>query len=143
MKKEGFQCIHCHAFVILEALGTKHRNHCPNCLWSKHRGKLEELKEFCSGAMIPIGLTFKKEGINKYTGKPKQGELMVIHQCIKCKNISINRLAGDDQSKAVMKVFKSSLNMSESLRKQLKREGIDILTEKDEEEIKRQLPPNL
>jgi len=33
--------------------------------------------------------------------------------------------------------------MSESLRKQLKREGIDILTEKDEEEIKRQLPPNL
>lgn len=138
-KKEGFQCSHCHAWVSLKAAGTKHRNHCPECLWSKHVGRLEQLREICSGAMIPIGLTFKKEGIDKYTGKPRQGELMIIHQCTKCGKISINRLAGDDNPDAVMKIFKYSLNMPKELCERLKKENVDILTEKNREEIEKQL----
>lgn len=138
-RKEGFRCSHCHAWVSLRVAGTKHRNHCPECLWSKHIGRLEQLRETCGGAMIPVGLTFKKEGIDKYTGKPKQGELMLIHQCVRCGEISINRLAGDDNSDVVMKIFEHSLNMPKELRKRLKKEHIDILAEQNREEVKRQL----
>lgn len=138
-KKDGFQCLHCQAWVPLRAIGTEHRNHCPYCLWSKHLGKLEQPGKTCGGAMIPIGLTFKKEGIDKYTGQPKQGELMMVHQCVKCGQPSINRLAGDDEPDAVMEVFKHSFNMSEKLRKQLKEEGIEALTKEDSKQIIRQL----
>jgi predicted RNA-binding Zn-ribbon protein involved in translation (DUF1610 family) len=141
-RKGGFRCIHCGIFVSEKAFGTKHRNHCPNCLWSVHLGKIENLREACGGSMIPIGFTFKKEGIDKYTGKPKKGEIMVIHQCLKCGKISINRLAGDDRSDVVMKIFEYSLQMPEALQKQLRKEKIEILTEKDREEIKRQLGIN-
>jgi DNA-directed RNA polymerase subunit RPC12/RpoP len=77
-------------------IGTKHRNHCPNCLWSKHVD-LEipgDRKANCGALMEPIGLTFKKQ----------KGEIMLIHKCLKCGKISLNRIAGDDSPEAILKI---------------------------------------
>ena len=80
--------------------------------------------------MIPIGLSFKKEKVDKY-GKEKVGELMIIHKCEKCGDISKNRIASDDNPDEIMKIFESS--------KEKQIDGIKILTEKDREEVKKQL----
>jgi hypothetical protein len=37
--------------------------------------------------MEPIGLTFKKDG-----------ELMIVHKCLRCGKLSPNRIAGDDNT---------------------------------------------
>jgi len=88
--------------------------------------------------MEPIGLTFKKEGFDKYK-KPRQGELMVIHQCQDCSEISINRLAADDNPQVVLKIFEDSQKLSEELKKEIDLEGIQLLTKEDEQEIRTQL----
>ncbi|MGB9911289.1 MAG: RNHCP domain-containing protein [Microgenomates group bacterium] len=138
--KGKFICENCGKEVPLKALGTAHRNHCPFCLWSKHLDKKSgDRKAFCGGLMTPIALTFKKEGIDKFTGKPRQGEIMIVHQCKICGKISINRIAGDDLPTAILDIFKNSLKISSELKNYLKSQGIEVLAEKDEKEIKTQL----
>lgn len=121
-------------------MGTRHRNHCPFCLWSKHLDseKPGNRKSPCQAEMKPIGLTFKREGIDKY-GKPKQGELMLIHQCNGCNKIAINRIAGDDNPEMILEVFQKSLTLDEQLRKKLEKDKIRLLTGKDEKQIRLQL----
>jgi molecular chaperone DnaK (HSP70) len=87
--------------------------------------------------MEPIGLTFKKEGIDKY-GKIRQGELMLIHRCNKCGKININRIAGDDKQTQILEVFNQSKN-NNILRNELKKEEVDLLNLNNEPELKRQL----
>jgi len=129
--KKGFECVHCRQWVDCgKYIGTRFRNHCPHCLWSRH--------SLCRGLMEPIGLTFKKEGFDKYK-KPRQGELMVIHQCQDCSEISINRLAADDNPQVVLKIFEDSQKLSEELKKEIDLEGIQLLTKEDEQEIRTQL----
>lgn len=89
--------------------------------------------------MTPIGLTFKKEGIDKYTDKPKQGEIMLIHQCVKCGKVSINRISGDDSSSVILQVFERSMNIPKNLKEDLKRQGIDVLTAENRGEVEKQL----
>ena len=89
--------------------------------------------------MRPIGLTFKHEGWDKYTYKPKQGEIMLVHRCTKCGKISINRIAGDDDPASILEVFAASLNLSKKLKNSLQAKGIRLLVEKDRQEIQRQL----
>ena len=88
--------------------------------------------------MKPIGLTFKKEGQDKY-GQQKQGELMIIHQCLICGKISINRLAGDDDNQVILDVFEESKKLNPEIINKLTRDGIKVLTEQDKEEIAIQL----
>lgn len=83
--------------------------------------------------MEPVGLTFKKEGVDKY-GKERQGEIMLIHQCEKCGKVNINRLAGDDQTEEVMSLFENSKD-----RKFEDPKDIEILKEEDREEVRAQL----
>jgi len=140
-EKEDFQCSHCARLVLFsEFIGTEHRNHCPFCLWSKHLDleKAGDRKSKCQADMEPIGLTFKKEGVDR-SGKPKRGELMLIHQCSQCGKISINRIAGDDEAKAILNLFEKSKNLSPELVEKLKNSGIDLLKEKDRQEIITQL----
>jgi len=100
-----FNCLNCGKLISEEALGTKNRNHCPSCLYSLHVDiEAGDRKCECQGLMEPIGLTFKKEGIDKY-GKERQGEIMLIHRCVKCNHISINRIAGDDDSEMILEIF--------------------------------------
>lgn len=126
---EKFECCNCRRNVSsLDLIGTKHRNHCPFCLWSKHVDlkKSGDRKAKCSGEMKPIGLTFKQEGKDKY-GKTKQGEIMIIHECLVCGKISINRIAGDDSAETILKVLEESQKMPPDKKGQLKKHNIEML----------------
>ena len=140
-RKEGFKCGNCKQWVpFSEFMGTEHRNHCPLCLWSKHvdLNKPGDRKAECQAGMKPIGLTFKQEGVNKY-GKPKQGELMTIHQCAGCGKVSINRIASDDNPETILKVFEESRGLTAEEVERLREEGVEPLTEKNKDEILTQL----
>jgi len=136
----SFPCIHCNKWVSHNpSMGTVHRNHCPHCLWSKH---VDEVKpgdrlSFCNGSMKPIGLTFKHEGTDKY-GKVKQGELMIVHICMNCGKININRIAGDDNEHTVLTLLNISQIPAETFSK-IQLQGIKVLNKQDTEEVQRQL----
>ena len=135
-----FICSHCGIKVKNDSLsGTKNRNHCPKCLFSLHVDdkKSGDRMSNCKGEMEPIGLTYKNEGVDKY-GKARQGELMLIHQCTKCNKISINRIAGDDDAKEILKVYEQSKNNTD-LRQILAKQNIVLLSENDLAEVDKQL----
>lgn len=138
---ESFKCLNCGMTVQEDTLiGTKNRNHCPCCLWSLHLDQEAsgDRKALCKGKMEPIGLTFKKEGTNKY-GKEKEGEIMIIHKCIDCGKISINRIAGDDNEKEIFNLFEKTIKMSHKLKEKLEEKDIISLREEDKKELTRQL----
>jgi len=142
-RKGGFKCTHCGGWVPLsEFIGTKHRNHCPSCLWSKHVDLEEpgDRKSTCQAGMKPIGLTFKQEGIDRY-GSQRQGELIVIHWCTNanCGKISINRIAGDDNPETILRVFEESQAPDPNLKKALNNDNIRLLTRDSEKQIRTQL----
>lgn len=142
-KKGGFRCDHCGGWVpISEYIGTHHRNHCPSCLWSKHVDleKPGDRKASCGAGMEPVGLTFKREGFDKY-GRPRRGELMLIHHCTNenCGKISINRIAGDDSPEEILRVFERSQRIDANLREEIINADIKLLTRSDEVEIRTQL----
>ena len=139
-KKNGFICAHCGRWVSNVAPGTKHRDHCPYCLWSQHLD-LEiagDRKSQCKGMMEPIGLTFKHEGWDKW-GKKRQGEIMIVYQCQKCGKISINRIAGDDNPQAIFSLLTKSKKISPKLVNKLKSQNIILLDESDKSEVYTQL----
>ena len=88
--------------------------------------------------MLPLGLTFKKEGKDK-CGRRRQGEMMLIHQCQKCLGLSLNRLAADDAPASVLKIFNQSLLLEKEVLDSVANEGIVLLTAKDRPEIQTQL----
>jgi len=141
LTSQEFVCSHCGKKVTYQrAIGTHYRNHCPDCLWSQHEDLAVsgDRKSTCHGQMEPIGLTFKKEGKDRY-GRERQGELMIIHQCLKCGKISINRLAGDDNEEAILQVLENSKNLTGEQKHLLETQNIKILQEQDKEEILVQL----
>ncbi len=140
MKNIYFQCKNCERKISKEkVIGTLYRNHCPHCLYSIDIDLSPgDRNSKCKGVMMPIGLTFKKEGKDKY-GKQRQGELMIIHECKKCKKFSINRIAGDDNSDSILQIFKNSQLLNLLKLKSLKDNGIKPLNENDRKEILRQL----
>jgi hypothetical protein len=85
--------------------------------------------------MEPIGLTMKK-GRNKYR-REQQGELMLIHQCIECGSLSINRIAADDDPSTILTVFRASLE--DQIQADCERHGIHPLRANDVEILFKQL----
>lgn len=131
----GFKCSHCKQWVVInEYMGTANRNHCNLCLWSKHVDvkKGDRLAE-CQAGMKPIGLTFRIEDAQKL------GEIMLIHDCMGCQKVSINRLAADDGDAQVMNIYRSSHELSVARRAELQDQGIYVANSSDEETITRQL----
>jgi hypothetical protein len=115
-------------------MGTANRNHCNICLWSKHVDTAKgDRKATCQAGMQPVGLTFKHEGQNKI------GEAMLIHVCMGCDKISINRLARDDLDNLVLDIFENSKQMSSGLRERCQQGDIYIMNDTDKEELHRQL----
>lgn len=143
-KKNHFTCLNCNAFIKeSKHIGTRHRNHCPVCLYSKHvdSNKSGDRKSLCKSKMKPIGLTFKKEAVNKYGGE-RIGELMLVHRCCnnECRKVSINRLAGDDDVEVILNLFEESLSLDSVEKERMyAEEGIKLLTEEDREEVESQL----
>lgn len=105
-----FKCAHCHVIVSSAHFlsGVNNRNHCPYCLWSCHLDLYAsgDRLSACKGQMKPIGLTMKN-GRNKYR-LDQRGELMLVHECIECGDLSINRIAADDDPSTILGIFQSS-----------------------------------
>ena len=114
-----------------ELSGVNNRNHCPNCLCSKHVDlvKAGDRKATCGARMQPIGLTVKHTG-KKY-GNAALGELMIIHRCSGCGKISINRIAADDSAGALLALYKRSQGMDAELLRRLQEMNIQPLQAAD------------
>ncbi|MEU8265382.1 RNHCP domain-containing protein [Micromonospora sp. NPDC048999] len=79
--------------VPVDAPGTTHRNHCPNCLASLHvdRRIPGDRAAGCRGRMEPLSMSARPDG-----------EWMIIHQFLSCGELSANRIAGDDNPLALL-----------------------------------------
>jgi hypothetical protein len=113
--QKSFKCENCSFLVKTTGnIGTRNRNHCPKCLYSKHVDEKTpgDRKESCLGKMKPIDIAFKKEKKDKY-GNKKQGELMIVHECQKCKKVSKNRIAGDDCNEKIIEICKKKTDLKE------------------------------
>lgn len=83
---QSFRCAHCRLDVPAVAPGTAHRNHCPNCLWSRHLDDAPgDRASDCRASMQPIAITVRGDG-----------EWVLIHRCTGCGVLHANRSAGDD-----------------------------------------------
>jgi hypothetical protein len=81
-----FRCLHCRLDVSLDAAGTRHRNHCPGCLWSRHLDDSPgDRRADCGSSMEPIAVTVRGDG-----------EWVLVHRCLGCGSLRLNRTAGDD-----------------------------------------------
>ena len=89
---ETFVCKVCGRTVVPDNAGSKHRNHCPNCLSSLHLDiEPGDRAADCGGVMEPIAVWVRKNG-----------EWAVIHRCRMCGALSSNRIAADDNPMKLM-----------------------------------------
>ena len=90
----SFRCGHCRLDVPTEAVGTTHRNHCPNCLWSRHVDRTPgDRGAECGRLMEPIAITVRGGG-----------EWVIVHRCNGCDEVHLNRSAGDDNALALLRL---------------------------------------
>ncbi|MCL5410076.1 MAG: RNHCP domain-containing protein [Patescibacteria group bacterium] len=132
-----FTCCFCGQRVLAKTRLHQHqRNHCTNCLWSKHLDQsVGDRQAKCGGCMEPIGLTFKNEGLDKY-GKARAGELMIIHYCSKCGKISLNRIASDDDEQEILDILAKSASLDQTMIDQLEQSQIAVIKNSQLEEVK-------
>lgn len=92
---DAFRCAGCRLDVPLAAPGTAHRNHCPYCLTSLHADLRipGDRRSACRGRMVPLSVAVRPDG-----------EWMIVHQCLACDGLSVNRIAGDDNALALLRV---------------------------------------
>ncbi|GAA2261515.1 hypothetical protein GCM10010232_61210 [Streptomyces amakusaensis] len=92
---DAFRCVGCRLDVPLAAPGTAHRNHCPNCLASLHvdRRVPGDRDSACRGRMTALSMSVREDG-----------EWMIIHSCLSCGELSANRIAGDDNALALVRI---------------------------------------
>jgi RNHCP domain len=87
-----FICGHCGFAVPAVASGTRYRNHCPICLWSRHLDEVPgDRAADCGGNMEPVAISPRPNG-----------EWMVVHRCTRCDTLHRTRIAGDDDPLALM-----------------------------------------
>ncbi|ALO10326.1 hypothetical protein AQF52_4732 [Streptomyces venezuelae] len=94
-RSHDFRCAGCRLDVSLSAPGTAHRNHCPNCLVSLHvdRRVPGDRDADCHGRMAALSVSVRPDG-----------EWMIVHECLSCGELSANRIAGDDNALALMRL---------------------------------------
>jgi hypothetical protein len=92
---DTFRCRQCGLDVSSHAPGTAHRNHCPNCLWSRHLDDdvPGDRDAECGSLMEPIAVTVRGNG-----------EWVLIHRCTGCEVVHLNRTAGDDNPLLLLRV---------------------------------------
>ena len=123
-----FRCAHC-GHIVSSAhwlSGVNNRNHCPYCLWSRHLDLYAagDRLSACKAPMQPLALTTKRSR-NKYSHG--RGELMLVHLCTDCGNLSINRIAADDNSDTLLEIFNISSALPVEVRNLLLDYGIETL----------------
>ncbi len=93
-ENNAFICGKCGRGVVPAEYGNRNRNHCPECLWSRHVDlRTGDRMSVCRGMMEPIGIWVRG-----------QGEWSVIHRCVKCGYIRANMIAGDDSRGQLLKL---------------------------------------
>ncbi len=92
---QAFKCVHCKQFIGAPISGGRHRNHCPNCLWSRHVDDSHpgDRKSDCHAAMEPVGRLVRRNG-----------EQVLLHRCRSCGKDDPNRIAADDNPLLLMKL---------------------------------------
>lgn len=89
---EYLKCRHCGGEFSLDAPGTRHRNHCPWCLWSVHLDVSPgDRSSDCRGGMEPIAISARSDG-----------EWLIVHRCGSCHTVHVNRIAGDDNERELL-----------------------------------------
>lgn len=92
--QQSFRCTHCSADVPTDAPGTRHRNHCPTCLWSRHVDDSPgDRAADCGSSMEPIAISVRGNG-----------EWVLVHRCTGCDEVHLNRTAGDDSVLLLMQL---------------------------------------
>lgn len=92
-KADTFICIHCGHRAEARPHGTRHRNHCPRCLWSRHVDRQPgDRASTCHGPMEPIAIGTRRE------------EWIVIHRCRSCGALNASRSAGDDDALQLLSI---------------------------------------
>ena len=121
-----FRCLHCRQLISAAPRFSRvlNRNHCPYCLWSRHVDLTQagDRLSACKAQMEPIGLTLKLTP-RRYS-PADGGELMLIHRCVECGKLSINRIAADDFADTLFEVYEDSWKMAPFIRRQLAAGGI-------------------
>lgn len=94
-ERDAFRCVGCRLDIPLKAPGTTHRNHCPHCLTSLHvdRRVPGDRAATCRGRMVALSMSTRADG-----------EWMIIHHCQSCGELSANRIAGDDNALALVRI---------------------------------------
>lgn len=132
-----FTCKHCGHFVSARTAisGVVNRNHCPRCLHSRHVDLFEAGDRLCAckALMAPVGLAFKRTR-DKYAGG-NQGELMLVHRCTNCGDLSINRIAADDDPMAILIAFEQGASSTGQFQQMCFEQGILLLQESDRPEV--------
>lgn len=92
---DAFRCVGCRLGVPVVAPGTAHRNHCPSCLASRHvDGRVPgDRASPCGGRMVAVSLSARPDG-----------EWLLVHQCTACGVLKLNRVAGDDNALALVRL---------------------------------------
>ncbi|MGN9844783.1 RNHCP domain-containing protein [Nonomuraea sp. H19] len=92
---DAFRCVGCRLDVPMSAPGTAHRNHCPHCLTSLHVDHRipGDRRAGCRGRMAALSVTVRPDG-----------EWLIIHHCQSCGGLSANRIAGDDNALALLRI---------------------------------------
>ena len=99
MKDEKFTCEVCK--TIVQPLGYSARDHCPNCLSSKHVDiNPGDRRETCHGILEPIAIEkFKKT-------------YKIIYKCQKCGKIRKNIMAKDDNMDLIIDIMSHPININ-------------------------------
>jgi hypothetical protein len=125
----GFKCGHCRVYISAELLlsGVNNRNHCPYCLWSKHLDLYQagDRLAACKSLMRPVGLALKCT--RKKYGTQAAGELMLVHLCIDCGKVSLNRFAADDDVDKVWGIFASPSGQAGQILTLVQESGVNPL----------------
>jgi hypothetical protein len=94
-----FNCRQCGRAVTPQQYGSRHRNHCPHCLWSLHVDEATgDRRSGCGARMEPIAVWVRADG-----------EWALIHRCTSCAALRSNRVAADDNPWTMMSVAARAL----------------------------------
>jgi ribosome biogenesis GTPase len=100
-REENFICKSCGTVNTPDGAGTRHRNHCKNCLSSVHLDdEPGDRASECRGVMEAIGVWVKNNG-----------EWSLIHRCRVCGELESNRIAADDNPVLLMSIAVRPLAM--------------------------------
>ena len=96
MIDEEFICDNCKEKVM--PLGYTARDHCPNCLCSKHVDIYPgDRSSDCKGLLRPVGVEKFKKGYK------------IVYKCDKCGELKRNIMAHDDNIDLIIEVMSSPL----------------------------------